>query len=89
MGMCVCKYILSLPLYGLGRSHYRLYYPAQPPLFLGNIRFIARINIIPETWAIPTFGSIVARCCSTVPFIHADLSTNQTSQRCLLSTPFR
>ena len=29
----------------------------------------------------------MTRCCSTVPFIHADLSTNQTSRRCLLSTP--
>ena len=29
----------------------------------------------------------MARYCSTIPFIHANLSTNQTSQRCLLSTP--
>ena len=47
--MCVCEHILLLPLYGLGKSHRGLYYPAQPPLFLGNIRFIARIDIIPET----------------------------------------
>ena len=85
--MYVFKHILLLPLYGLGRSHRGLYYPAQPPLFLGNIRFITRINIIPKTWAIPTFGSTVARCFSTIPFIHADFSTNQTSRRCLLSTP--
>ena len=86
--MCVCINIFYLLLlYGLGRSHRGLYYPTQPPLFLGNIYFITRTNIIPKTWAIPTFGSTMAQCYSTVPFIHADLSTNQTSQRCLLSTP--
>ena len=48
----VCVYISMsclLPLYGLGKSYCGLYYPAQPPLFLGNIRFIARINIIFKT----------------------------------------
>ena len=47
----VCMYIsisYFLPLYNLGRSHRGLYYPAQPPLFLGNIRFIARTDIIPK-----------------------------------------
>ena len=29
------EYILLLPLYSLGRSYRGLYYPAQPPLFLG------------------------------------------------------
>ena len=38
-----------LPLYGLGRSYYGLYYPAQPPFFLCNIRLVTRIDIIPET----------------------------------------
>ena len=46
--MCVNIFYL-LPLYGLGRSYRGLYYPAQPPLFLGNIRFITRTNIIPKT----------------------------------------
>ena len=88
--VCVCVSIFCfLPPYGLGRSYCGLYYPAQPSLFLGIIRFIARIDIIPKIWVIPIFGNIVARCCSTIPFIHADLLTNQTSQRCLLSTPFR
>ena len=75
--VCVCMSMsYLLPPYGLGRSHRGLYYPAQPPLFLGIIRFIARTNIIPEIWAIPTFGNTVARCCSTIPFIYADLLTN-------------
>ena len=47
--MYVCKYILLLFLYGLGRSHRGLYYSTQPRLFLGNIRFIIRINIILKT----------------------------------------
>ena len=75
--VCVCvsiSYLLSL--YGLGRSYRGLYYPAQPPLFLGNIRFITRTDIIPKIWVIPTFGNTMARCCNTVPFIHADLLTN-------------
>ena len=47
--VCVCVCIsYFLPLYGLGRSYRGLYYPAQPPLFLGNIRFITRTNIIPK-----------------------------------------
>ena len=37
-----------LPLYGLGRFYYGLYYSAQLPLFLCHIRFITRINIIPK-----------------------------------------
>ena len=44
--VCVYVYIRFLPFYGLGKSHRGLYYPAQPPLFLGNIRFITRINIV-------------------------------------------
>ena len=65
----VCVYVpYLLPFfYGLGRSHRGLYYPAQPPLFLANIYFIARTDIIPETWVIPTFGNIVARCYSIIP----------------------
>ena len=48
--VCMCVSISCLlPLYGLGRSYRGLYYPAQPPLFLGNIHFIARINIILKT----------------------------------------
>ena len=75
--VCVCVSIFYLLLlYSLGKSHRGLYYPAQPPLFLGIIRFITRTDIILKTWVIPTFGSTVARCCSTIPFIHADLSTN-------------
>ena len=75
--VCVCVSLSCLlPLYGLGRSYRGLYYPTQPPLFLGNIRFIARTDIILKTWVIPTFGSIVARCCSIIPFIYADLSIN-------------
>ena len=48
--VCVYISISSFFLYtGLGRSYRGLYYPTQPPLFLGNIRSITRINIIPET----------------------------------------
>ena len=67
MGVCVYEYVFFLLLYGLGKSYRGLYYPAQPPLFLGNIRFIIRINIIPKIWVIPTFGSIVSQCYITVP----------------------
>ena len=48
--VCICVSIsYPLPLYGLGKSHRGLYYPAQPPLFLGNLHFITRTDIIPKT----------------------------------------
>ena len=67
MGVCVCEHILLLPLYGLGRSYRGLYYPTQPPLFLGNIHSITRTNIILKTWIILTFSSIVVQYYITVP----------------------
>ena len=73
--MCMSCLLL---LYGLGRSYCGLYYPAQPPLFLANIHFVTRTDIIPETWVIPTFGSTVARCCSTVPL---SMQTSQPIRR--------
>ena len=49
MGVYVYVHLLLFPLYGLGRSYFKLYYPAQPPLFSVIYFLFTRTDIIPET----------------------------------------